>query len=228
MPALLAVIVGTCLVFPALATASELSGIATLTSEYIYRGRALSGDDPALQLGFDYDHDSGLFAGVWGSTIDLQSQSSERDTEVDYYVGYHFESQAPISISATLLRHTYPGQTGTSYDYNEALVAATLFEHYSLEFAYTNDYYGFGEPARYWELRTEWPVASAWVASAGLGQVDRTSLGVERFLYWDAGASARFSWVTVDLRYFDHDRSDTRANGASSDSQLVISLSVAF
>ena len=75
---------------------------------------------------------------------------------------------------------------------------------------------------------SSWPVAGAWVVSAGLGQVDRTSLGVERYLYWDAGASARFSWLTVDLRYFDNEKPDTLAANVSADSQVVVSLSVAF
>ena len=226
---LIAVIAAACQTYPAVSQASEFSGIATFTSEYIYRGRAMSSGDPAIQLGLDYEHDSGLFAGLWGSAIDLQTRFGGRDAELDFYVGYHFASQAPVSFSATLLRYTYPGQTGAhSYDYNEALVTATLYEHYFVEMGYTKNLNGLGEVGRHWELRIEWPVDSAWVISAGLGQTDRTSLGVERYLHWDAGASARFSWLTVDLRYFDNERPDTLATDVSADSQFVISLSVAF
>lgn len=226
---LIAAIAVACQTYTAPAQASEFSGIATLTSEYIYRGRAMSSGDPAIQLGLDFEHDSGFFAGLWGSSIDLRSRFGERDTELDLYAGYHFALQAPIAFSASLLRYTYPGQTGAhSYDYNEALVVATLYEHYSVELGYTGDLNGLGEVGRHWELRTEWPVAGAWVVSAGLGQVDRTSLGVERYLYWDAGASARFSWLTVDLRYFDNEKPDTLAANVSADSQVVVSLSVAF
>ena len=45
--------------------ASEFSGVATLTSEYIYRGLKMSNGDPALQMGLDYEHDTGLFVGVF-------------------------------------------------------------------------------------------------------------------------------------------------------------------
>ena len=44
------------------ARASEFSGRATVTSQYIYRGLSVSDGDPAFQLGLDYAHDSGLLS----------------------------------------------------------------------------------------------------------------------------------------------------------------------
>ena len=41
----------------------------TLASEYIYRGIGQTNRKPAIQGGFDYSHSSGLYAGVWGSSI---------------------------------------------------------------------------------------------------------------------------------------------------------------
>ena len=46
-----AVAVHGCLFHPAAAVASEFTGIASLTSEYIYRGLAQSDGNPAFQLG---------------------------------------------------------------------------------------------------------------------------------------------------------------------------------
>jgi uncharacterized protein (TIGR02001 family) len=117
------------------AAASEFSGIATLTSQYIYRGQSLSDGNPAVQLGLDYEFHSGVFIGVWGSTLDLQSASSRRDAELDYYLGYHYALKVPVSLSATFLRYTYPGQTGShSYDHNEYLgnVQGAIFDQFGL------------------------------------------------------------------------------------------------
>ena len=115
-----------CQFHPAAAAASEFTGIASLTSEYIYRGLAQSDGNPAFQIGLDYDFDAGIFVGAWASTIDLQSAAGERDTELDLYLGYHYESEAPLSATITVLRYTYPGQTGShSYDHNEVLVSTT-------------------------------------------------------------------------------------------------------
>lgn len=209
--------------------ASELSGVATLTSEYIYRGLAMSDADPAIQLGIDYEHDSGLFIGAWASTIDISSAMGHRDIELDYYAGYHYASEAPFSASVTVLRYTYPEHSGIhSYDYNEVLVGATWRQRYSIEFGYTNDLYGFDRIARHWQLRSEWPVANAWVIDAALGGNDMSDAGVSRYLHWDIGASARFSRFTFDLRWYDNEQADGFAALQSANSQFVISVSAAF
>ncbi len=208
---------------------SGFSGIATLTSDYIYRGLVYSDGDPSFQLGLDYEHESGAFAGIWGSTIDWSNSFGERDTELDYYVGFQFAARDALAITATLVRYTYPGQTGTrSYDYNEALVTATLFGRYSAEFGYAGDRYGLGNRARHLELRSEWPVANAWVISAGAGRNDLSDFGASAYLYWDLGASARFSRLIVDLRGYGNERPAGGAGTRSAGSQLVVSLSVAF
>ncbi len=216
------------LMLPA-AAASEFSGLATLTSEYIYRGLEMSDGDPALQLGLDYEHDTGFFVGVWASTIDIQTAMGSRDTELDYYAGFHYAAESPVTATVTLLRYSYPGQTGMhSYDYNEVLVGASWRERYSIELGYTSDLYGLDRTARHWELRSEWPVASAWVIGATLGGNDMSDAGVSRYLHWDVGASARFSRLTFDLRWYDNELPDGFAALLSANSQLVLSISAAF
>ncbi len=211
------------------AVASEFTGIASLTSEYIYRGLAQSDGNPAFQLGLDYEFDAGIFVGAWASTIDLQSAFGERDTELDFYLGYHYESEGPLSATLTVLRYTYPGQTGShSYDYDEVLVSTTWRERYSIELGYTDNLYGLGRIGRHWELRSEWPVAGAWVISAALGRNDLSDIGVSRYLHWDVGASARFSRLVLDLRWYDNEQPDGFAASISAGSQFVVSLSAAF
>ncbi len=214
---------------PSAAAASEFTGIASLTSQYIYRGLAQSDGNPAFQFGLDYEFDAGIFVGAWASTIDLQSAFGQRDTELTLYLGYHYESEAPLSATLTVLRYTYPGQTGShSYDHNEVLVSTTWREQYSIELGYTDDLYGLGQIGRHWELRSEWPVANAWVISAALGRNDLSNIGVSRYLYWDVGVSARFSRLVVDLRWYDNETPDGFAASISAGSQFVVSLSIAF
>lgn len=211
--------------------AGELSGVITLASQYIYRGQAVSDGDVAVQLGLDFEHDSGLFAGMWASTIAIENPFSERDTELDFYVGYHYASAKRLAFTGTLIRYTYPGQTsafGLDYDYTEALATVILDGRHSLEFGFADDLYGLGSTGRHWELRSERPVVDVWVISAGIGRNDLTGLGGNRYLYWDLGASARLSRLTFDLRWYDNEKTRSGIGGVSADSQVAASVSFVF
>ena len=209
--------------------AAEISGRVTLASEYIFRGKALSDGNPALQAGIDYGHDSGFFLGAWGSTIDLVSPSGRRDVELDYYVGWHFSGESRISGTLTITHYTYPGQaTSFDYDYTEASATMSWDGRYSLEFGYTDDLYGFGVDSSHVELRVDWPLRNAWVISGGLGVNDYSNLGSSRYAFGDVGISSRFGRLTVDLRWYDNERPTGFRGRISADSRLVGALSVGF
>lgn len=215
--------------WPISAAGSELSGIVTLTSEYIYRGQSLSDRNPAIQAGIDYQHDTGLFAGAWASTVDLPNPTGRRDVELDYYAGYHFTSDSPVSATVSLVRYTYPSQTGViDYDYTEAIMVAAYEERFSIELGYTDNLYGFDVPGRFAEVRGEWPSSNAWIVSAGIGYNDIEETGTSSFGYWDLGASARYSRLTVDLRWYDNETPRGFLDRLSAGSRLVVSLSAAF
>lgn len=211
------------------ASASELSGIVTLASEYIYRGQSLSSQNPVIQAGIDYEHDSGLFAGAWASTVDLPNPTGRRDAELDFYAGYHFASKSPFSAAVSVVRYTYPGQTGPiDYNYTEAVVVAAYKERLSLELGFTDSLYGFDAAGRHAELRADWPSKNAWVVSAGVGYNEIEEIGMTNYWYWDLGASARYSRLTVDLRWYDNEAPQGFLSGLSAGSRLVVALSAAF
>ena len=215
--------------FAALPAAAEFSGSAALTSEYIFRGQAISDGNPAVQVGIDYAHDSGVFGGAWASTIDLESPSGQRDVQLNYYAGYHFASDSRVAASLTLMRYTYPGQTGpVDYDYTEALLAAYLDDRYSLEIGYADSVYGLDYRGRHIELRADWPLRNAWVVGGGIGFYDIAVVDSDGYLYWDAGITGRYSRFTMDLRWYDNETPDNFFSRWSAGSQLVATVSVAF
>ncbi|SNX27794.1 conserved hypothetical protein [Polynucleobacter meluiroseus] len=91
----------------AAAEAPEVSPVTanvTVASNYIYRGLTQSNNKPAIQGGFDYAHESGLYIGNWNSSIswisDGYSSSSNPKTtgtgvsapiEMDFYAGFKKE-----------------------------------------------------------------------------------------------------------------------------------------
>src|SRR5690606_3215227 len=73
--------------------AGELSGSATLTSDYVFRGLTQSNRDPAIQAGVEWA-DGGFYAGAWGSSISWLSDLSSvgvpvsSSVELDFYAGF--------------------------------------------------------------------------------------------------------------------------------------------
>ena len=76
--ALLTTAILTAAAIPAVSNA-EMSANAGIVSDYVFRG--IFQEDSAPYGGFDYGHESGFYAGVWGSDVGL-------GLEVDLYFGY--------------------------------------------------------------------------------------------------------------------------------------------
>lgn len=104
---------------PAMAE-SPFSANVSMTTNYIYRGISQTANKPALQGGFDYAHESGLYAGIWGSSISWLGDSgtaASAGTEFDTYLGYSGEA-GDIGYDVGLLAYNYPGDYGTNLSAN--------------------------------------------------------------------------------------------------------------
>lgn len=65
--------------------AAEVSANVGVVSNYFFRGVTQTDDSAAVQGGLDYAHESGFYAGTWGSTVDFNDGTSY---ELDLYAGY--------------------------------------------------------------------------------------------------------------------------------------------
>ncbi len=93
---------------PAPAVTSNLS----LVSNYLYRGISQSGNNPAVQGGFDYTHASGFYAGTWGSSISWIGDlgiAPGAGLELDTYFGIKNSFATDFSYDVGFLRYNYPG-----------------------------------------------------------------------------------------------------------------------
>jgi uncharacterized protein (TIGR02001 family) len=89
---------------PVLAQGLSFSGGATLTSNYMGRGVTNSLDRGALQFYGEVEA-NGLFAGVWGSTVDFGPGNPDA-LELDIYAGYRW-SLGATSIDLGYVRYIY-------------------------------------------------------------------------------------------------------------------------
>ena len=85
------------------ASSITISGNAAVTSDYRFRGIAQSGGDFAIQGGIDVAHDSGFYAGTWGSSVNFAG-----GTEIDVYGGWSGEVASGLNVDVGLLYYIYP------------------------------------------------------------------------------------------------------------------------
>lgn len=114
------------------ASAGEISGNVTVATDYSFRGWSQTTRDPAIQGGFDYGFESGLYIGTWASNLKYGDDAS---TEIDLYAGFGGEFGNGNTFDFSVIRFEYPSE-GSSLDYMEiagsiGIGALTLGVNYS-------------------------------------------------------------------------------------------------
>src|SRR3970040_155994 len=146
-----------------------LTGNIGLFSQYIFRGLTQTNGEPALQGGLDYSHESGFYAGTWGSNIswlrDFGSYTAGGSLELDIYGGYKGTiGKTDLGYDVGLLYYWYPG------DVTAGLVKADTLEVYGalswkwlsakLSYALSNEVFGVAnaDGTYYLDLTASYPV----------------------------------------------------------------------
>jgi uncharacterized protein (TIGR02001 family) len=102
------------------AAAQSVSGESGLVSDYRYRGVSLSRGRPAVQASLTVEHDSGLYANAWGSTLGHGSE-----TEIDLTAGYEAEVSKAVGVDLFATYYTYPSDGSANYVEATAVMKAT-------------------------------------------------------------------------------------------------------
>ncbi len=110
------------------APALTVTGGVTLASQYRFRGISLSDEEIALQGTINLNHESGFYAGVWGSSLDGFGELGGSNLELDLYAGYRRQVGDGVTVDAGLLYYAYPGSSGGDFEFFEpyANVSATF------------------------------------------------------------------------------------------------------
>ncbi|WP_298443275.1 TorF family putative porin [uncultured Ferrimonas sp.] len=117
---------------------------AAVVSNYLFRGVTLSDDKIAGQLGADLEHDSGFYAGVWGSNYD---NDGDNEIEIDWWGGYGFAINDNIDIDLGVTRYYYADVGGHSTEFYAGAavygLGLTLYYDDTLESYYFEGNYDF-------------------------------------------------------------------------------------
>ncbi|WP_137168304.1 TorF family putative porin [Salinimonas lutimaris] len=109
----LAIATSSLLVGPAFA--DDLSANVSVTNNYIWRGLTQTTNEPAVQGGIDYSHDSGFYAGTWASNVQYGADDVY-SYEHDLYFGFAGES-GDISYDVGYLYYNYDAEA--EFDFAE-------------------------------------------------------------------------------------------------------------
>ena len=95
---------------------ADLSGSATITNDYVWRGMT-QGAENALQVGIDYNNDKGFYIGAWTSDVDF---GGEVDREVNLYAGWSGALvYGVLDVTVGYIKYDYQGD---AFDFEEYLV----------------------------------------------------------------------------------------------------------
>ena len=83
-----------------------VSGNIGAVTKYVYRG-GVENNDIAYQAGLNYTHQSGVFIGYWGSTLDYNPKGRNHGFEHDYSIGYSNEINEEWSYSSQVMAYVY-------------------------------------------------------------------------------------------------------------------------
>ncbi len=198
------------------------------TTDYVFRGVSQSDENFALQAAFDYTHESGFYAGIWGSQVDFGPRSP--DAEVDVYVGFTFPLGEDFEGDIQALRYLYVGGSGGSdLEYNEIIGKLTFRGFLTGTIGYSSDVFASGETGIYYALSASHSFGDgAPTLSGGIGYYDLDDVFGDGYTDWNLGLSQAFGPVEVALTYHDTDSNGSDIFGGIAGNRVVLSASVGF
>lgn len=221
--------------------AGEFSGTMTMVSDYSLRGISQNDSHPALQGSFDYAHQSGLYAGIWGSNVDF-NDGGVTSLETDIYAGFKFPL-AGMNMDVGGIAYIYPGQNQgvNHYNFYEGKVAANKdfgFVNTTAQINYSPNHFGStlggSGNAIYLNLSGIVPIEKTGlnlIAAVGHQWMEKnTHFGVPDYADWNLGLG--YSWQGFDfaLKYVDTNIGKSACVSGLNwcDARAVFSVSRAF
>lgn len=172
-----------------------------IVSDYRASGLSQTLGDPAAQLNLVLSHASGLYAGVWTSSVDFGFDTQTRQ-ELEYYAGYYWQISDNVSLDTYYTRYEFPRES----DFNQSDIQVLLDAYGVLLGAkYAHNVMGY----EVWDEET-----GELLHPAGQDE-DLASflLGYRTRLPAEIGFEARYEYVDYkDEVFFNADYSKARKN----------------
>ena len=202
---------------------------AWATTDYAFRGVSQNDEKGTLQAAFDYSHESGFYAGIWGSGIDFGDQGPE--VEIDTYVGFGFPLNDSLKGDVQVVRYNYVGgSNGSDLAYNELLAKLTYNEFLTGLIGYSSDVFAGGETGIYYGLSATHGWDNGFSVFGGVGYYDLgdTYADFDSYTDWNLGVSQTFGPVDVALTYVDTNSDGSDLFGGIAGNRVILSAKLGF
>lgn len=183
---------------------------ATGTSDYIFRGISLSGEDPVFQSSIDGSYGIWYF-GAWGTDL-----SDEGQVEIDFYTGIK-PVLGPVTFDLGVVYYTYFWDDPSDTNYVEFKLGAEFSPITNLTlkpvFWYQPDQDNVTEvttiegTAAYKlpDIGIFAPTLSGLIGYTDGEDADTFGTGKDSYTYWNIGLAIAVEKFTFDFRYWDTD-----------------------
>lgn len=206
------------------------SANVAMTTDYRYRGISQNDEAFAIQGGFDYEHDSGFYAGVWGSSVDFQVAGDETSSELDIYGGFSGEFSNGLGWDVGVIRYAYPNTASfTNYEFTE-IYGGLSYGMFSVNLARTGEFFGNTGSATYFNVAVDGEVGGFGIgASVGRQNVDNSKWGGPDWTDTKVYVSRNVGGFDLEAAWIDTNLSKTGCFGLDwCDSTLVLTVSKSF
>ena len=186
-------------------TATDFSANVAITSDYVWRGVSQTDSNPAIQGGFDLEHESGFSLGTWGSNV-----AGSANAEFDIYGAYAMDLEG-INFSVGFIVYTYSDDS--SLDFEEGNIGAS-YGPFSAMISHD-----FDNDNTYIEAAYDYEITDSILLSAHMGEYSFDNDG--DYTDWSISASTEYNGFGFSLAYIDTDIS----NFDAADSRIAFSIS---
>jgi uncharacterized protein (TIGR02001 family) len=225
------------------------TGSISLTSDYLFRGVSQTNQEPALQGGIEYAHDSGFYVGAWGSNISWLSDTVvvgddiSSSLELDGYLGYRGKAGEIFSYDVGVLTYYYPGDYPSGFNspntteiYLGGTLAPSETVSIGLKYSYAvTDLFGYADSdgSGYIDANLNWTFQPGWTLNLHGGKQWIENNEAFEYTDWKLGVTKTFeSGFSVAAAYSDTDAQKalyTNAhNNFLADSAFTLTVSKAF
>ncbi len=221
------------------------TGTAAFVTDYRFRGVSLSDRDVAGQASIAATTSFGLFASIWGSTIEPIGAYVDKnynfhngsEQEIDLTVGYS-KTFGAITPTVGALYYVYPGGRGVSYIEPFATVAGVVGPvglTAGLNYAPSQSHTGHNDNLYLWLLGTYGIAKTPFTVKASVGREKGAfDYGSSSKIDYMVGVDTKYKFLTLGLQYVgnDLDRAVTGGKGTTlyhnAKNGVVVSLTAAF